>query len=361
MSALQQAAAALGALAFLGTPTSAQMSFPSEPPAAGQTLLEWSDLPIMKYDIPVEQRGDVTSCAEEDESRIEETALTCFPLLQAYQQFLLLDFAAQEPSGDPQANRRLALDHAERLIDMIGAPQWPLQTYILMKTYAVQAELLADEGRMEDALAANERQIAAIGSVGGYDRDFRLAFALAKRSDLLLRLGTRSDARKMLERARPLLTRPDGARNGWAFSRHTEAIVKDAIRNGDLGYAEDMVDRYRAYLGEAPQGMRFAAVDMLDLKLYFVANRKDVAAVVRLLDERAAMVPKRNWCPDYGVLFPYVLAPVQENPLIADHIKALGCSTAVLARLKSTSQNDFLSNLDTITATTVSDKGAHPE
>lgn len=262
------------ALTLSATVASAQLSFPAEPPAAGQTLLEWSDPPILKHDIPPERRNEITSCGEAHETRLEEVALTCWPVLQAYKLFLRMDFAAGEPTGDPQANRRLALGYADQLIDLIGEPEWPLQTHILMKTHQRQAFVLEGEQQWEAALAANAKQIAAIEARGGYDRDFRMAFALAKRTDLLLGAGQRDEARTVLEQARPLLTRPDGERNGWAFSSHSEAVVKDAIRQGDLAYAETTLDRYLDYVRGAPKGMQFGSLDALDLKLYLVAGRK---------------------------------------------------------------------------------------
>lgn len=154
-------------VALTALPASAQWSFPSEPPKPGQTLLEWSDPPLLKHDIPPEQRSDVTSCAETHETRLEEVALTCWPVLQAYKLFLRMDFAAGEPSGDPQANRRLALGYADQLIDLIGEPEWPLQTHILMTTYHGQAFLLEDEQQWEAALAANAKEIAAIEALEG--------------------------------------------------------------------------------------------------------------------------------------------------------------------------------------------------
>lgn len=357
----RMAASSLYTIVFLTTAASAQSSFPSEPPAPGQTLLEWSDLPVLKHDIPPERRNDVTSCAEAHETRLEEVALTCWPVLQAYKLFLRMDFAAEEPSGDPQANRRLALGYADQLIDLIGEPAWPLQTYILMQAYQRQADLLAREQQWEAALAANAKQVAAIEELGGYDRDFRMAFALAKRTDLLLAAGRRSEARAVLEQARPLLTRPDGARNGWAFSNHNEAVVKDAIRNGDLAYAETTLDRYLDYLRAAPEGMRFGSIDALDLKLYIVAGRKDVAATLDLLDERAAMLAGRKSCFYGGVLFPYVLAPIQEVPAIAARIEKLECPLKVMAKLARTPKTGIISTGGDVILPKIPDDGLAPD
>lgn len=334
-------------LALTALPASAQWSFPSEPPKPGQTLLEWSDPPLLKHDIPPEQRSDVTSCAEAHETRLEEVALTWWPVLQAYKLFLRMDFAAGEPSGDSHANRRLALSYADQLIDLIdliGEPEWPLQTHILMKTYHRQAFLLEDEHQWEAALASNAREIAAIEALGGYDRDFRMAFALAKRTDLLLGAGQRDEARAVLEQARPLLTRPDGERNGWAFSSHNEAVVKDAIRQGDLAYAEITLDRYLDYVRGAPKGMQFGSLDALDLKLYLVAGRKDVPATLHLLDERMAVLEGRDPCFYGGILFPYVLAPLQDVPAVAARIEELQCPPRVMAKLAQTPETGILSN-----------------
>lgn len=331
-------------LALTAHPTSAQLSFPSEPPAPGQTLLEWSDPPILKHDIPPEQRNDLTSCAEAHETRLEEVALTCWPVLQAYKLFLRMDFAAGEPSGDPQANRRLALGYADQLIDLIGEPAWPLQTHILMRTYRRQADMLAEEQQWDEALAANSKQVAAIQELGGYDRDFRMAFALAKRTDLLLGAEQRDEARAVLEQARPLLTRPDGARNGWAFSSHNEAVVKDAIRHGDLVYAETTLDRYLDYVRAAPKGMQFGSLDALGLKLYFVAGRKDVPATLKLLDERMAILGDHDPCFYGNVLFPYVLSPVRDVPVIAARIEGLQCPPKVMAKLARTPETGIVSN-----------------
>ena len=331
-------------LALAAVPASAQSSFPSEPPAPGQTLLEWSDPPILKHDIPPERRNDLASCAEAHETRLEEVALTCWPVLQAYKLFLRMDFAAGEPSGDPQANRRLAHSYADQLIDLIGEPEWSLQAYILMKTYHRQAFLLEDEQQWDAALAANVKQIAAIEALGGYDRDFRMAFALAKRTDLLLGAGQREEARAVLEQARPLLTRPDGERNGWAFSGHNEAVVKDAIRQGDLAYAETTLDRYLDYVRSAPKGMQFGSLDALDLKLYLVAGRKDVPATLHLLDERMAILGDHDPCFYGNVLFPYVLAPIRDVPTIAARIEDLQCPPRVMTKLARTPETAILSN-----------------
>jgi len=340
------AALPLCALALIATSASAQLSFPSEPPAPGQTLLEWSDPLILKHDIPPERRDDLTSCAEAHETRLEEVALTCWPVLQAYKLFIRMDFAAGEPTGDPQANRRLALGYADQLIELIGEPAWPLQTHILMKTYQRQADMLAEERQWEPALTASSKQIAAIEELGGYDRDFRMAFALEKRTDLLLGAGQRNEARAVLEQARPLLTRPDGERNGWAFSGQNEAVVKDAIRNGDLAYAEATLDRYLNYVRAAPKGMRFGSIDALDLKLYLVAGRKDAAATLHLLDERMAVLAGHDPYPCFygNVLFPYVLAPIQEVPAIAARIEDLQCPPRVMAKLAQTPETGIVSN-----------------
>lgn len=344
-------------LALTALPASAQSSFPSEPPEPGQTLLEWSDPPLLKHDIPREKRSDVTSCAETHETRLEEVALTCWPVLQAYQLLLRMDFAAGEPSGDPQANRRLALGYADQLIDLIGAPEWPLQTHILMKVYHRQAVLLGEEQRWDAALSANAREIAAIDALGGYDRDFRMAFALVKRTDLLLGSGQRDEARAVLEQARPLLTRPDGERNGWAFSNHSEAVVKDAIRQGDLAYAETTLDRYLDYVRGAPKGMQFGSLDALDLKLYLVAGRKDVMATLNLLDQRSAILGDHDPCFYGNVLFPYVLAPIRDVPRIAARIEHLQCPPKVMAKLARTPETGILSNDGKVILPRIPDSG----
>ncbi len=331
-------------LALTALPASAQSSFPSEPPKPGQTLLEWSDPPLLKHDIPPEQRSDVTSCAEAHETRLEEVALTCWPVLQAYKLFLRMDFAAGEPTGDPQANRRLALGYADQLIDLVGEPEWPLQSHMLMQAYHRQANLLEEEQQWDAALTANAKEIAVIEALGGYDRDFRMAFALAKRTDLLLGAGQCDEARAVLEQARPLLTRPDGERNGWAFSRHNEAVVKDAIRQGDLAYAETMLDRYLDYVRGASKGMQFGSLDALDLKLYLVSGRKDVATVLHLLDDRMAILGDHDPCFYGNVLFPYVLAPIRDVPAIADRIEKLQCPPKVMAKLARTPETGILSN-----------------
>jgi len=344
-------------LALTALPALAQSSFPSEPPKPGQTLLEWSDPSLLKHEIPPEQRGDVTSCAETHETRLEEVALTCWPVLQAYKLFLRMDFAAGEPSGDPQANRHLALDYADQLIDLIGEPAWPLQTHILMKAYHRQADLLADERQWQAALAANAKEIAAIEALGGYDRDFRMAFALAKRTDVLLGAGQRDEARVVLEQARPLLTRPDGERNGWAFSSQNEAVVEDAIRQGDLAYAETTLDRYLDYVRDAPKGMQFGSLDALDLKLYLVAGRKDVPATLHLLDERMALLEGRFPCFYGNVLFPYVLAPIRDVPLIAARLQDLQCPPRVMAKLARTPETGILSNDGKVILPRIPDSG----
>lgn len=345
------------ALALIATSAPAQSSFPSEPPAPGQTLLEWSDPPILKHDIQPERRNDVASCAEADETRLEEVALTCWPVLQAYKLFLRMDFAAGEPSRDPQTNRHLALGYADQVIDLIGEPVWSQQTHILMKAYQRQAIMLAEEQQWDAALTANSKQIAAIEALGGYDRDFRIAFALAKRSDLLLGAGRRSEARAVLEQARPLLKRPDGARNGWAFSNHNEAVVTDAIRHGDLAYAETTLDRYLDYVRGAPKGMQFGSVDALDLKLYLVAGRKDVPATLDLLDERRALLAGRKPCFYGRVLFPYVLASVRNVPAIAARIDELQCPARVLAKLARTPTTGIVSNSGEVVLPRIPDDG----
>ena len=347
----------LSALVLLATAASAQWTFPSEPPKPGQTLLEWSDPPLLKHDIPPEQRGDFTSCAETHETRLEEVALTCWPVLQAYKLFIRMDFAAGEPTGDPQDNRRLALGYADQLIDLIGEPEWPLQTHILMKTYRRQAFLLEDEQQWEGALAANAKEIAAIEALGGYDRDFRMGFALAKRTDLLLGAGQRDEARAVLEQARPLLTRPDGERNGWAFSDHNEAVVKDAIRQGDIAYAETTLDRYLDYVRGAPKGMQFGSLDALDLKLYLVAGRKDVPATLHLLDQRMAILGDHDPCFYGNVLFPYVLAPIRDVPAIAVRIEELQCPPRVMTKLAQTPETGITSNSGEVILPRIPDRG----
>src|SRR5690606_18100191 len=143
----------------------------------------------------------------------------------------------------------------------------------------------------------------------------------------------------------------------WAFSSHNEAVVKDAIRHGDLAYAETTLDRYLAYVRGAPKGMRFGSLDALDLKLYLVAGRKDVPATLHLLDQRMATLDDHDPCFYGNVLFPYVLAPIRHVPAIAARIEELQCPARVMAKLAQTPETGILSNDGKIVLPPIPDGG----
>ena len=327
------------------TPATGQLTsnVPTDRPIAeGETLLEWAQPSILNYDIPPEKRGDLSSCSTRYETRLDQVVKTCWPLLQVAQLYIRLDFAAGEPSGDKRKHQQRALGYAEEIIDLIGKPKWPLEKYFLMKTYENLGHIYRDRGETGKALAAVEKQIENITGTHGYDLEFRLAFAQLERSKHLLALNRTAEARENLTTSYALLGGVTGYKNALPIARHNALIARDAIRSGDYTYAEAVIDRYLADARGMDKGYQFGLIDHIDLKIFLLAGRDDVAAVLTLIDQRLAQTKDYSPCSVGDRYFPYVLAPLHTNAEIAEKLATMSCDAKALVKMNAIGEQGIL-------------------
>lgn len=330
-------AAAMIAGFCLSVPAAAQfeIAYPDEPPAEGQTLLEWARPPILDHTIPEAERSDISTCGARHDFDLDRVAVTCWPVLRATQLWTLASFTQGEPSGDRLANQRQAIGYADQTLDFIGEPRWPLQE--LLRSKALETKLSALV-KLEDWDAALETARTLVASVSGnlmqYD-DFRRGFAHRRYGDILLELGRSEEARADLEIARKLFEGHEADKVGWPISTYSENVIVDAIQKGDLAYAEQAVDRYIARIRAFPDGMQFGIGDHRDLKLYLLAARGDALSALALLDERFAEERPYNRCKDGRFRFPMMLAPLRDDPVIIERLRAGGCKAVDIAGLET--------------------------
>ncbi len=312
-----------------------------KPVDADAPLIEQQRPEILGLDIPAASRADLSTCRADATYQLDDVIKTCWPLLQAAKLFTRLDFAAHEAKeslrrdkNDIAENKTKALALATELVALIGEPEYPLEHYYLMKSYETKAHLHNAFGEYQQALDAVDKRIALLIDIPVYDMEFHLAFAHHNRSQYLLELGRRAEARQNFKTAFPLLFTASGYKNGWPISNHSETIIIDALRSGDHGFALEAVNSYLAATENMEKGMQFGLTDHIDLKLYILAGRGDVEEVVALINERNAQNAGRySLCPNSDRYFPYVLAPLHKNPKIAEKLSAMKCSAKSLAKM----------------------------
>lgn len=314
----------------------------TKPADADAPLIEQQRPEILDFNIPVAKRADLSTCGADATYQLDDVVKTCWPLLQAAKLFIRVDFAAYEAKeslrrdkNDIAENKTKALALATELVALIGEPEFPLEQYYLMKSHETKAHLHKAFGEFEKALQAVDKRIALLIDMPVYDMEFHLAFAQHNRSQYLLELGRRREARQNFEAAFPLLFTASGYKNGWPISNHSETIIIDALRSGDHDFALEAVNRYLTATENMEKGMQFGLTDHIDLKLYILAGRGDVEEVVALINERNAQNADRySLCPNSDRYFPYVLAPLHKNPKIAEKLSAMECSAKSLAKME---------------------------
>lgn len=312
----------------MSAPASAQFEvlLPDTPPREGQTLLEWADPPILKHTIAEDKRGDTSSCGATSEYDLDQTAVACWPVLRAAQLFLLADYAAQERTGNKQENLRQGIAYAEEAIAFIGQPQWPLQEYLLIKSYDVKLRALT---RLEEWNASYDASIQLVSAIQGdlfQNDEFRLAFAYRKQGQVFLKLDLYDGAKFVLADARKLLEGFDGDNIAMPFSDHSEDMIVAAIDRSELGYAQEMATTYLDHISSAPRGMRFGYESHIDLALYLAAVRTDRQAALGLLADRFADQRDYARCRKGMFEFPRVLGTLVEDPSIAKALIDGGCT-----------------------------------
>lgn len=324
---------ALALTLFGGSPASAQfeITFPDRPKGDDETLLEWADPPILKHSIPQEQRGDTSSCGATSEYDLNQTAVTCWPVLRAAQLHLLADYAAQEPTGDKTQNLARAIAHADEAIAFIGTPEWPLQEYLLIKSFEVKLNALTKLEEWEASYDASLQLVSVLqNDLFQYD-EFRLSFANRKRGEVFLKLGLYEAAKLHLEEARDLLTGFDGDKNAMAFSDQSEDVIIAAIRRGDRDYARQTAKVYLDHIVKAPRGLRFGFDSHIDLSLYLTAIRGDQTSALGLLELRFKEQRDYARCHKGMFEFPRVLGNLVEHEAIANALIEGGCEPEQLA------------------------------
>ncbi|QTD56679.1 hypothetical protein [Parasphingorhabdus cellanae] len=233
---------------------------------------------------------------------------------------------------------------AEQLQELIGDPKFPLEHYYLEKSYRAKGQLYAAFGEHEQALQAANKRVNLLINMPVYDMEFHLAFAQHDRTKYLLKLNRPEEARKKFDASFPLLFTHSGYKNGLPISNHSETIITDALLNGDDDFALGSVNRYLAAARNMGEGMQFGLIDHIDLKIYILAGRGQVEDVIALIDERNTE-NARNYslCPNGERYFPYVLAPLHNNPKIAAKLEMMKCSAKSLANIDDAAANGIFS------------------
>lgn len=312
----------------IGSPASAQfeINYPDEPPKEGETLLEWARAPILDHTIPEDQRGDTSTCDARSQFDLDKTALTCWPILRPAQLFLLADYAAQEPTGDKTQNLKQAVAYADEAVAFIGTPQWPLQEYLLIKSYEVKLNALMKLEEWEDSYDASLQLVSVIKNDLFQHDDFRLSFANRKRGQVFLKLGLYDAAKLHLEQARALLAGFDGDINAMQFSDQSEDVIVAAIARADFDYAQQTAKVYLDHIKKTPKGMRFGFDSHVDLLLYLAAMRGDHEGALVLLELRFTDQRDYARCRAGMFEFPRVLGNLVEHEAIANALIKGGCT-----------------------------------
>ncbi|MEP2102864.1 MAG: hypothetical protein ABJP02_06055 [Parasphingorhabdus sp.] len=331
------------------------------PPASGyeEPELVDPDLPlieqqrpeILDYDIPVYRRGDLSSCQADATYQLDDVIKTCWPILQAAQLFVQLEFAVYEAKESLRknkdniaSNKVKALKFAEQLKGLIGEPKFPLEHYYLEKNYRAKGQLHAAFDEHKQALQATNKRVDLLIHMPVYDMEFHLAFAWHDRTKYLLELGRRDEARENFEASFPLLFTRSGYKNGLPISNHSETIITDALHNGDNAFALSSINRYLAVARNMDKGMQFGLIEHIDLKIYMLAGRGQVKGVMALINERNTEYGDiYSRCPIVGRYFPYVVAPLHKNPKIAAKLSAMKCSAKSLAKMDEVAGNGIFS------------------
>ncbi|MBX7483491.1 hypothetical protein [Qipengyuania qiaonensis] len=315
---------------LISTPLAAQLSLPpwEGTPAAGQTMLEWIDPPILSYEIPPDRRADTSSCKERSETELDEVVLTCEPLLQAAKLFLRMEFAAQEPTGDRRRNQDEALAHADTLIAMTEEKAWPLQRYFLMKALLQKANIHQRRAEPSQALDALYEASENIFGIPGFDYELHQLEIERKIIDALLDLDRRDDAGLVHVTSSLIFERgvyPSGA---ISMYKATERLAVTSIYADDREYAREIVDtNLRDLITTIPdRNEQFGRTTLEDLQIYLAAGRGDESEIVQIIESRMAERPGRPPCRQTSSYFPQVVAPVHRAPQVQQALRDAGCT-----------------------------------
>lgn len=317
------------------------------PPTEGQPLIEWRRPPLLDYTIPAHKTGDLTSCVEDDFVFLNDTSRTCAPLLSMNKLYIQLDFATHEARTRLRKNRpdaadyrNKALNFANRIVAEHGEPKWPLQIYLLSKTYQLRASIYEAWGEWDAAIAEQDKRIALLTDAKFQPRDILFAQAFQQKGRYLIAKGDRVAARDNYEASLAINT-------GTAFEPfsslryHTEAMVTDAIFARDYDSALDWIKRYLdIYKKQAESENRLSAFDgeilldkLVSLQIYVHAAQGQEAELVDATYLYETLYKGRNKnCSKYD-LFPQVIAPFHDRPSIKNWLSEWSCSESVLKAL----------------------------
>jgi len=326
-------ASALAACVVSGSSALAQfeITYPDTPKRDDQTLLDWARPPVLDYTIPEDRRGDTSTCGATSEYDLDQTALTCWPVLRAAQLQTLAAYAANETVGGTNANRRKGIAHADEAIAFIGEPQWLLQEYLLIKVLEVKLLALMSLEEWEAAFDTSGQLVSVIQRDLFRFDEFRLGYAYRKRGQSALKLGLYEAAKLNLEDVRRMLTGFNSEKNALPFSNHSEDVIIHAINAGDFAYAEATILAYLEHISQAPRGMQFGKDNHIDLALYLAARTSDNRTALPLIKSRFETQRSYALCDDSFVHFPQILGPLVHDATIKAMLLDSGCSEKSLS------------------------------
>jgi len=313
------------------------------PPAPGQPLIEWRRPPLLDYTIAPDKVDDLTSCGEDDFFYVNDTSQTCAPLLSMNKLFIQLDFATSEARSRLRKNRpdaadyrKKALNFADQIIAEHGEPKWPLQVYLLSKTYQRRASIYEAWSEWDTAITEQDKRIALLSDSKFKPRDILFAQSYQQKGDYLIAKGDRVAARSNYEES--------FAVNKWnAFEpfsqlqQHTEAMVTDAIFARDYDSALDWIERYlKIYKDQAALENRSSAFGgeillnkLVAMRIYIHAAEGQEAEMTDATYLYETLYRGRNMrCFKYE-LFPQVIAPFHTKISIKNWLIKIGCDERI--------------------------------
>ncbi|MEP3227317.1 MAG: hypothetical protein ABJO01_15165 [Parasphingorhabdus sp.] len=320
---------------------------PEAPPKEGQPLITWRRPAILDYEIAPTDRSNLSACDETDFFFLDDIARKCDPILAMTKLYVQLDFATYEArsrhrkqSDDAAEYREKALVFAEQITSEFGQPQWPLQRYLLSKTYQSRASLYSGWQEWDKAIAEQDKRIALLSRSRFKARGSLLAQAYQQKGGYLLAKGDRSAAQANYETSFAL-NQKNAFQPFSAIRYHTEAMVQDAIHERDYDYALQWIDRYLdIYRQRAQTDGQSGPFDgelllerLVALRIYILAETGNASELMQATTLFDTLYKDRRYRCSKFEMFPQVVAPYHKDKRIKSWLESKGCSEKIFRAL----------------------------
>lgn len=324
-----------------------------EPKELGQALQELKEdrsrvpLEILDYDIPEDERSDVSSCNSVVSQDLFTVYKTCWPVLQSYKDLIRLNALKQNArrAYEKEISESVYyLEHALRLADKMIADipnnEWPLQTRNGYGAYQVKFELLRIFGRSDEALKTINSYLRDQKNSPLYRAKVSRAYIFADRTRFLLEAGRRKEARRLFQTA----LNEDKGFDQIAFNEHAEILMHDAIISGDDDYALALFDDYVPRVRIDDDWFDRVSVNLKYFKIYVLAGRGDVDGVLAQIAAMDGIWRANKPCQtsdNAEYYFPLVVHPLEKDPRVKAALRKSGCTEETIISI-STQMKDGL-------------------